>query len=53
MPLITQNRTAWRVGQRVIRKDSKEEGTILEAGTKIIVKWDGGKTSYLMKLECS
>jgi hypothetical protein len=38
---------AWRVGQRVARKNSDELGTIVEADAqKVKVKWDGGKTSY-------
>ena len=41
-------RVTWQAGQRVIRKDSEEEGTVLEAGTAIKVKWDGGRTSYFV-----
>ena len=38
---------AWRVGQRVARKDSNELGTNVEADAqKVKVKWDRGKTSY-------
>ena len=33
-----------RTGQRVIRKDSEEQGTVTEADGK--VKWDSGRTSY-------
>jgi hypothetical protein len=36
----------WRVGQRVCREDSQEQGTIVEANHQIKVKWDNGQTSY-------
>jgi hypothetical protein len=36
-----------QLGQRVIRKDSPEGGTVVETtGTQIKVKWDRGRTSY-------
>jgi hypothetical protein len=35
-----------RKGQRVSRKDSEEEGTVVEADGGIKVKWDRGRTSY-------
>jgi hypothetical protein len=36
----------WLVGQRVARKDTDEQGTIVHADGEIKVKWDGGRTSY-------
>jgi hypothetical protein len=36
----------WQPGRRVARKDSDEEGTIVEADGEIKVKWDHGRTSY-------
>jgi hypothetical protein len=42
----TANRTTWQVGQRVIRKDDEELGTVVETDGSIKVKWDGGSTSY-------
>jgi hypothetical protein len=44
--IIGQDRIKWRVGRRVSRKNSEEEGTIVEADDRIKVKWDSGKTSY-------
>lgn len=41
----TAARATWRVGQRVIRKDSRELGTVVEVDGSIKVKWDGGRTS--------
>ena len=38
--------SAFRVGQRVSRKDSSEQGTVTETKRKTKVKWDGGRTSY-------
>jgi len=40
-----------KVGQRVIRKDSDECGTVTEADGQIKVKWDGGQTSYFRRDE--
>ena len=37
---------AVHVGQRVRRKDSDEQGTVVEANGEVKVKWDGGSTSY-------
>jgi len=41
-----QQGTDWRVGARVVRKDSEEFGTIVEADDNIKVNWDDGRTSY-------
>ena len=30
----------------MVRKDTEELGTIVEADDEIKVKWDGGRTSY-------
>jgi hypothetical protein len=38
-------RRAWQIGQRVIRQDSGERGTVVENNGPIKVKWDGGRTS--------
>jgi hypothetical protein len=43
---IGQDRDNWRVGQRVTRRDTEEQGTIAAANGQIKVKWDGGRTSY-------
>jgi hypothetical protein len=41
------DRSAWRVGQRVARKVSDELGVIVEVDRGVVkVKWDRGKTSY-------
>ncbi len=40
------DRAIWRVGVRVIRNDTEEFGTIVDADGEIKVKWDGGRTSY-------
>jgi hypothetical protein len=41
------DRTGWKVGQRVARKDSDELGAVVEADRGVVkVKWDRGKTSY-------
>ena len=42
----TTSRAAWRVGQRVARKDTQELGTVIENDGSIKVKWDAGRTSY-------
>ena len=42
----TTSRAAWRVGQRVWRKDTQELGTVIENNGSIKVKWDAGRTSY-------
>jgi hypothetical protein len=39
----------WRAGQRVRRKDSDEEGTIVETDGQLKVQWDGGATSYFRR----
>jgi hypothetical protein len=36
----------WKIGQRVSRKDTGEEGTIIEIKDNYKVKWDGDRTSY-------
>ena len=38
-----------RVGQRVCRKDSDEQGTVVESNGEIKVKWDSGRTSYFRR----
>jgi hypothetical protein len=41
------DRSHWKVGQRVARKDSDELGTVVEVDRGVVkVKWDRGKTSY-------
>jgi hypothetical protein len=45
--VVIRRRLIWRVGERVSRRDSEEQGTISgAAGSKIKIKWDGGATSY-------
>lgn len=34
------------LGQRVVRNDFNEEGTVVEVGGQIKVRWDSGRTSY-------
>ena len=46
IPTVTANRTTWRIGQRVSRKDTEELGTVTKINGSIKVKWDGGRTSY-------
>jgi hypothetical protein len=37
----------WRVGQRVVRKNSEELGIIVQVDRGTVkVKWDRGRTSY-------
>ena len=36
----------WQPGQRVLRIDTQETGTILDVDGKIKVIWDSGRTSY-------
>jgi hypothetical protein len=43
---IGQDRTKWHAGQRVIRMDSSEQGTVTEADGHVKVLWDRGRTSY-------
>lgn len=38
-----------QVGQRVSRKDSEEQGTVVEADGQIKVNWDSGQTSYFRR----
>jgi hypothetical protein len=40
---VTADRATWRVGQRVIRKNTEELGTVVEIDGSIKVKWDLGK----------
>jgi hypothetical protein len=41
------DRSHWKAGQRVARKDSDELGIIVEVDQGVVkVKWDRGKTSY-------
>jgi len=47
----TTGRAAWRVGQRVWRKDTQELGTVIENNGSIKVKWDAGRTSYFRHSE--
>jgi hypothetical protein len=41
-----QDSITWQTGQRVARKNSDTQGTIVEADGEVKVKWDDGKTSY-------
>ena len=44
---IQPDRTDWQAGQRVVRKDSDELGTVVEIEKgQIKVLWEGGRTSY-------
>jgi hypothetical protein len=46
------DRSGWKIGQRVARKDSDLLGTIVEVDRGVVkVKWDGGKTSYYLPSE--
>ena len=45
-PTATANRAAWRVGQRVSRKNTQELGTVIANNGSIKVRWDAGRTSY-------
>jgi len=49
MTTLTSNRASWPVGLRVSRKDTREFGTVVEAGRTVKVKWDGGSTSYFRR----
>jgi hypothetical protein len=41
------DRTGWKVGLRVTRRDSDESGIIVEVNSGFIkVRWHKGKTSY-------
>jgi hypothetical protein len=42
-PTVTAERSKWRVGERVIRKDSEVLGTVLENSGSIKVRWDTGQ----------
>jgi hypothetical protein len=42
----TADRTTWKVGQRVSRKDTEELGIVTKVNGSIKVEWDGGRTSY-------
>jgi len=46
---LARNSPRWRVGSRVARKDGPILGTIVDAGGRIKVKWDGGETSYFRR----
>jgi hypothetical protein len=48
---MDKNYPTWRVGQRVKRKDSDEQGTVLSVSEQIKVKWDSGATSYFTSSE--
>jgi hypothetical protein len=39
------SRKSWPVGQRVARKTSKAEGTLLETSDPLKVQWDGAATT--------
>ena len=43
---IPTDRTTWQIGQRVVRKNNAELGTVTEKNGKIKVAWDSGRTSY-------
>ena len=49
----TTSRAAWRVGQRVSRRDTHELGTVIENDGSIKVKWDAGRTSYFRHSEAA
>jgi len=38
-----------QVGQRVTRKDSPLQGTVVEADGNVKVRWDNGRTSYFKR----
>jgi hypothetical protein len=41
------DRSHWKVGQRVMRKDSDQLGVVVQVeGGVVKVKWDRGQTSY-------
>ena len=40
----------WQLGRRLSRDDTNEQGTVVETGRSIKVKWDGGGTSYFRLL---
>jgi hypothetical protein len=42
----TGNRATWKAGQRVVRKDTDELGTVVETDGTIKVRWYSGSTSY-------
>jgi hypothetical protein len=43
--IIKRARLSWKVGERVVRRDSEEQGTISES-SPIKINWDSGATSY-------
>jgi hypothetical protein len=50
-PTATADRATWHVGQRVVRKNTQELGTVVEHNGSIKVKWDAGRTSYFRHSE--
>jgi hypothetical protein len=43
------DRSNWKVGQRVARKDGNELGTVVEVCLGVVkVRWDRGSTSYYL-----
>ena len=40
----------WQLGRRVSRSTTNEQGTVVETGPSIKVRWDGGGTSYFRLL---
>ena len=48
-PQQTSDAETLRIGQRVCRMTTDEQGTVTEADGEIKVKWDGGRTSYFRR----
>lgn len=48
-PSLPSRTPDWTVGRRVTRPDGKDRGRIVEAGDRIKVKWDSGRTSYFQR----
>jgi hypothetical protein len=42
----SEDRSKWKIGQRVARPNSNELGTVVQTDGMIKVKWDDGSTSY-------
>jgi hypothetical protein len=40
---------SWLIGERVSRKDTDEQGGVLETMPRLKVKWDDGATSYFRR----
>ena len=46
---LSHRAAKWHAGNRVSRRNGDEFGTIIDAGEKIKVLWDGGRTSYFRR----